>query len=360
MEPLLEQARAVSETRGTKKRKAEAESEDDGIRYEVCDRVIESVWREHSSGCKVIIKTIPKNSTLGFRITLNESQLAETFYRRKKLPIFDEEGRCYVREKRWSHKHLTSLYIEDGLKVRRRMSDNKFQVTDGYFICSGYMDGRWVPLWRDIDLGCVVEMSDVEALTCKLDIALRERDDALRQKAVAVSHAADAIREKDDVTCRLDNALGTKCEICHNENPRCFLGKICANDCQHKCCIMCLIDMGFNHHHSCPWCRGGLSSDALQDLRNLDRKLASPAFLSRPTTPRHTVQDSLHFIMQGQLPELTPQQISRRLDDLFAQAPTTVTEMFENALAPTPATPVANVSGSHTTVVNGTTYYFDD
>ena len=358
MESLLEQARAVSETQ-SKKRKAEAESEgteSENTNYEVCDRVIEY---DPENPDNVVIK-IP----LGFKITLGKHQLKENFYRRKRLPIFDEEKGCYIKEKRWSHKHQTSLYIEDALKVRRRLDNNKFQVTDGYFTCSGYyrdfsQGTRWSPLWKDIDLDCVVEMSDVEALTCKLDIALRERDDALRQKAVAVSHAADAIREKDDVTCRLDNALGTKCEICDNENPRCFLGKICANDCKHKCCIMCLIDMGFNNHHSCPWCRGGLSSDALQDLRNLDRKLASPVYLSNPETPRNRVQDSLHFIMQGQLPELTPQQVSRRLDDLFAQAPTTVTEMFENALTPTPATPVANVSGSNTTVVNGTTYYLD-
>jgi hypothetical protein len=184
-----------------------------------------------------------------------------------------------------------------------------------------------------------------------LDRLKRQRDDA-------ISHAADAIREKDDVICRLDNALGTKCEIC--DEQRCFLGKICANDCNHRCCNMCMIDMGFNRHHRCPWCRGELSPEALQDLRNLDRKLATPVYLSRPTTPRNRVQDSLHFIMQGQLPDLTPQQISRRLDDLFAQAPTTVTEMFEAALPPAPATPAANVSGSNATVVNGTTYYFDD
>ncbi len=192
------------------------------------------------------------------------------------------------------------------------------------------------------------------------DDAISQRDDALRQKADAISHAADAIRQKDNALSRLDNALGTKCEICDNDQNPCFLGKICANDCNHKCCIQCFIDMGFNSHHRCPWCRGELSPEALQDLRNLDRKLATPVYLSRPTTPRNRVQDSLHFIMQGQLPDLTPQQISRRLDDLFAQAPTTVTEMFEAALPPAPATPAANVSGSNATVVNGTTYYFDD
>ena len=74
------------------------------------------------------------------------------------------------------------------------------------------------------------------------------------------------------------------------------------------------------------------------------------------------VQDELFDIMSGQLPELRPSQISRRLDDLFAhtEAPIpTVTEMFEAALPPAPETPAANVSGSNTTVINGTTYYFD-
>lgn len=179
----------------------------------------------------------------------------------------------------------------------------------------------------------------------------RKRDDAILVRD-------NAIREKDDAIRQRDNALDTKCLLCEEE--RCFMGKICANDCKHRCCILCMIDLGFNNHHSCPWCRGELSSEALLDLRRVDRKLRTPAFLSRPTTPRHTVQDSLHFIMQGQLPELTPQQVSRRLDDLFAQAPTTVTEMFEAALPPAPETPAANVSGSNTTVVNGTTYYFDD
>ena len=94
----------------------------------------------------------------------------------------------------------------------------------------------------------------------------------------------------------------------------------------------------------------------------MDRKLSASAYLARPETPRNIVQDSLHFIMQGRRPDLTPQQISRRLDDLFAhtEAPIpTVTEMFEAALPPAPATPAANVSGSNTTVINGTTYYFD-
>lgn len=354
MESVPEQARAVSETQ-SRKRKAEAESkntESEDTNWEACDILIECVWKDPP----IVVIKIPQ----GFKIVLNEHQLAENFYQRKLLP----DG--YTWEKGWSHIHKTALYIEDGLKVRRTLDNKKFQVTDGYFIRSGWYSAypnppRWSPLWRDIDLGCVVEMSDVEALTCKLDIALRERDDALRQKADAISHAADAIREKDDVTCRLDNALGTKCEICHDdENPRCFLGKICANDCNHKCCVLCLIEMGFNRHDRCPWCRGELSPKAISDLCNLDRKLRTPVYLSRPTTPRNQVQDSLHYIMQGQLPELTPQQVSRRLDDLFAQAPTTVTEMFEAALPPAPATPAANVSGSNATVVNGTTYYFDD
>lgn len=219
---------------------------------------------------------------------------------------------------------------------------------------------RQVEKWK---YECKILNQTCERRVRQRDDAISQRDDALRQKADAISHAADAIREKDDVICRLDNALGTKCEICHNDDyERCFLGKICANDCNHKCCIQCLLDMGFNNHHGCPWCRGELSSDALQDLRNLDRKLRTQSYLSRPTTPRNRVLDSLHSIMQGQLPDLTPQQVSRRLDDLFAhtEAPIpTVTEMFEAALPPAPETPTANVSGSNTTVINGTTYYFD-
>jgi len=189
---------------------------------------------------------------------------------------------------------------------------------------------------------------EVESLGARVeDIIIR----VIRQRDNAECRLADAIRQRD-------NALDTKCQLCEEEH--CFVGKICANDCQHRCCILCMIDLGFNNHHSCPWCRGDLSSEALLALRRLDRKLRTPVYLSRPTTPRNQVQDSLHYIMQGQLPELTPQQVSRRLDDLFAQAPTTVTEMFEAALPPAPATPAANVSGSNATVVNGTTYYFDD
>ena len=131
-----------------------------------------------------------------------------------------------------------------------------------------------------------------------------------RHKDAAIRHAAEAIREKDEAIRQRDNALDTKCQLCEEEH--CFMGKICANDCQHRCCILCMIDLGFNNHHSCPWCRGDLSSEALLALRRLDRKLATPVYLSRPTTPRNQVLDSLHFIMQGQLPELTPQQVSRR------------------------------------------------
>jgi len=352
MESVPEQARAVSEAPETKKRKVEVND-----------------WQECSDFYIEPHKTqfnMPEGNPFyivyveGYRICLYGSILGVMRYRRP-LNRDGSYANKFVHEDSPNHRLTPDT---GGLKIRRK--NNIFEVACGF-----YLKDRWqsvsATVMTDIEVKDDALRREQEAIRQKDDAlrreqeAIRQRDTALRQKDDAISHAADAIREKDDVTCRLDNALGTECQICHNEEyERCFLGKICANDCNHKCCIHCLIDMGFNRLHICPWCRGELSPEALQDLRNLDRKLRTPAFLSRPTTPRNRVQDSLHFIMQGQLPDLTPQQISRRLDDLFAQAPTTVTEMFEAALPPAPETPVANVSGSNTTVVNGTTYHFDD
>jgi hypothetical protein len=187
--------------------------------------------------------------------------------------------------------------------------------------------------------------------------AIQRRDELIRQRDEAIIDRDAETRAKDEAILQRDDALDTTCSICIESG--CFVGRICGNNCSIKCCINCFVDLGKNRHWRCPGCRGDFSDKAVLENRVLNRKLATPVYLANPTTPRNRVLDSMHYIMQGQLPELTPQQVSRRLDDLFAQAPTTVTEMFENALTPTPATPAANVSGSNSFVVNGTTYYTD-
>ena len=177
--------------------------------------------------------------------------------------------------------------------------------------------------------------------------------DAFRQRN-------EAIRERDDLRCERDDALDTTCSICLESG--CFVGRICGNNCRIKCCINCFVEMGKNRHSRCPGCRGDFANRAIIENRVLHQKLRTPVYMSRVTTPRNVVQNSLRMVMEGQMPELTSAQISRRLDDLFAEteAPLlTVTDLFESALPPAPATPAANVSGSNSFVINGTTYFTD-
>jgi len=186
------------------------------------------------------------------------------------------------------------------------------------------------------------------AAECALE-TLKTREEALH----------NTIRERDDELKSIRE--DTNCAICLDD--KCFVGKICGSNCNIKCCFGCFVDLGRNRQATCPGCRGPISGLARTDCCKIQRILRTPAHLALQSTPRNVVQDELFDIMSGQLPELRPSQISRRLDDLFAhtEAPIpTVTEMFEAALPPAPETPTANVSGSHTTVVNGTTYYFDD
>lgn len=179
--------------------------------------------------------------------------------------------------------------------------------------------------------------------------AIKTREEALH----------NTIRERDEELKSIRE--DTNCAICLDD--KCFVGKICGSNCNIKCCFGCFVELGRNQQATCPGCRGPISGLARTDCFKIQTILRTPAHLALQSTPRNVVQDELFDIMSGQLPELRPSQISRRLDDLFAhtEAPIpTVTEMFEAALPHSPTTPAATVSGSNTVVVNGTTYYLHD
>lgn len=176
--------------------------------------------------------------------------------------------------------------------------------------------------------------------------AIQQRDQLINERDEAIIQRDAERRAKDDAILQRDDALDTTCSICLERG--CFVGRICGNNCRIKCCINCFVELGKNRQWRCPGCRGDFADIAVMENRVLNQKLRTPVYMSRPTTPRNVVQNSLRMVMEGQMPELTPAQISRRLDDLFAQHETaipTVTEMFEAALPPT--------------TINGTTYYFD-
>lgn len=143
----------------------------------------------------------------------------------------------------------------------------------------------------------------------------------------------------------------TECYICEETG---FVMKICQQDCKGKVCFGCYSKIKYaaeekNKSPDCPTCRGWICPNTVLAWQR-DVGFNHTKFLTE--TPIADVRDDLRTMMSARREDLSPIQISQRLDALFAQVDTqlhlpTVEEMFEAALPPMPTTPAATVSGSH-------------